>query len=56
MQMHLEGKLHTGYQKIRKVLSDLLAKREQYRTQKEREARQYGGRGYKSRSPSPRAL
>ena len=31
MVMHLEGKLHTGYLKIRKVLAELKQKREEYR-------------------------
>ena len=29
--MHLEGKLHTGYLQIRKILSELIAKREERR-------------------------
>jgi hypothetical protein len=31
MVMHVEGKLHTGYAKIRKVLAELKGKREEYR-------------------------
>ena len=42
--MHLEGKLHTGYLKVRKVLSDLKAKREMNRRSKKRKSR--------SRSPA----
>ena len=36
MVMHVEGKLHTGYAKIRKVLTELKAKREEYRRQNDR--------------------
>lgn len=36
MVMHVEGKLHTGYAKIRKVLAELKAKREEYRRQSDR--------------------
>lgn len=36
LQMHIEGKLHTGYLKIRKVLAELKAKREEYRRMNER--------------------
>jgi hypothetical protein len=49
MVMHVEGKLHTGYAKIRKVLADLKAKREEYRRQNDR----LGGRRSRSRSFSP---
>ena len=57
LQMHLEGKLHTGYLKIRKVLAELKQKREEYRRLNERQGRrrsrsrsnsaqrQRGGRG-----------
>jgi hypothetical protein len=51
MVMHVEGKLHTGYAKIRKVLSELKAKREEYR----RESDKRGGRS-RSRSLSPARL
>jgi hypothetical protein len=47
MVTHLEGKLHQGFAKIRKVLSELNQKRDEYRKQKEREGRY-------ERSPSPR--
>ena len=43
--MHVEGKLHTGYAKIRKVLTELKQKRDDYRRQ--------GGRKSRSRSQSP---
>ena len=49
MVMHVEGKLHTGYAKIRKVLAELKAKREEYRRQNDRQ----GGRRSRSRSLSP---
>jgi len=49
MVMHVEGKLHTGYAKIRKVLAELKAKREEYRRQSDR----LGGRRSRSRSLSP---
>jgi hypothetical protein len=49
MVMHVEGKLHTGYAKIRKVLGDLKAKRDQMRREQERQ----GGRRSRSRSNSP---
>jgi hypothetical protein len=49
MVMHVEGKLHTGYAKIRKVLTELKAKREEYRRQNDRQ----GGRRSRSRSLSP---
>jgi hypothetical protein len=39
MVMHVEGKLHTGYAKVRKVLAELKQKREEYR----READRRGG-------------
>lgn len=48
--MHLEGKLHTGYQKIRKVLSELKIKRDEYRKIKDRDRRD-GKRRSRSRSP-----
>lgn len=48
--MHLEGKLHTGYLKIRKVLSELKAKREEYRRQDDRERKETGKRRSRSRS------
>lgn len=51
MVMHVEGKLHTGYAKIRKVLAELKAKREEYR----RESDRRGGRS-RSRSLSPARL
>jgi len=47
--MHVEGKLHTGYAKIRKVLAELKSKREEYRRQNDRQ----GGRRSRSRSLSP---
>lgn len=37
--MHLEGKLHTGYLKIRKILSDLKHKREEYKRMRYRRSR-----------------
>lgn len=49
MVMHVEGKLHTGYAKIRKVLTELKAKRDEYRRQNDRQ----GGRRSRSRSLSP---
>jgi hypothetical protein len=51
--MHLEGKLHTGYLKVRKVLGDLKAKKEEYRRMGRSDR---GGRRSRSRSLSPRAL
>ena len=47
--MHVEGKLHTGYAKIRKVLAELKQKRDEYRRQSDRQ----GGRRSRSRSLSP---
>lgn len=47
MIMHLEGKLHTGYQKVRKVLNELKLKKEEYRRIREKEGRS------RSRSPTP---
>lgn len=47
--MHLEGKLHTGYLKIRKVLSELKQKREEYRRMSEKSGRKRS----RSRSQSP---
>lgn len=49
LQMHLEGKLHTGYLKIRKVLAELKQKREEYRRINERSGR----RRSRSRTQSP---
>ena len=49
MVMHVEGKLHTGYAKIRKVLAELKQKRDDYRRQSDRQ----GGRRSRSRSLSP---
>ena len=49
MVMHLEGKLHTGYMKIRKVLTELKQKREEYR----RIAEKQGKKRSRSRSGSP---
>lgn len=49
MVMHVEGKLHTGYAKIRKVLSELKQKRDDFRRQSDRQ----GGRRSRSRSLSP---
>lgn len=49
MVMHVEGKLHTGYAKIRKVLNELKLKRDDYRRQSDRQ----GGRRSRSRSNSP---
>lgn len=46
--MHLEGKLHTGYLKIRKVLAELKQKREEYRRMNEK----MGKRRSRSRSLS----
>lgn len=37
MVMHLEGKLHTGYLKIRKVLNELKSKREEHRRMLEKQ-------------------
>mmetsp|Transcript_44951 Transcript_44951/g.43529 ORF Transcript_44951/g.43529 Transcript_44951/m.43529 type:complete len:115 (+) Transcript_44951:490-834(+) len=51
MIMHLEGKLHTGYQKVRKVLSELKQKREEYK--KIREIERAKGKKSRSRSPTP---
>jgi LUC7 N_terminus len=51
MVMHVEGKLHTGYAKIRKVLVDLKSKRDDYRRQNDRQ----GGRRSRSRSLSPQS-
>lgn len=48
MVMHVEGKLHTGYARIRKTLADLKAKREEYRRESERR----GGHRSRSRSNS----
>lgn len=45
--MHLEGKLHTGYLKIRKVLAELKQKRQEYRRMQEKQ----GIRRSRSRSP-----
>ena len=53
--MHLEGKLHTGYLKVRKVLGDLKAKKEEYRRMSYKDRRD-GGRKSRSRSLSPRTL
>ena len=50
--MHLEGKLHTGYLKIRKILAELKQKREESRRLKDRE-RKDGKRRSRSRSNSP---
>lgn len=50
MVMHLEGKLHTGYLKIRKVLNELKQKREEYRRILEKQ----GKKRSRSRSYSPR--
>lgn len=49
MVMHVEGKLHKGYAKIRKVLAELRQKRDDYRKQGDR----LGGRRSRSRSLSP---
>lgn len=49
--MHLEGKLHTGYQKIRKVVGELKQKREEERRLRDRERRD-GKRRSRSRSQS----
>ena len=49
LEMHLQGKLHTGYMKIRKVLSELKQKREEQRRLNER----MGKRRSRSRSTSP---
>jgi hypothetical protein len=52
--MHLEGKLHTGYLKIRKILSELKQKREESRRIKDRERKDTGkSRRSRSRSQSP---
>lgn len=47
MVTHLEGKLHQGFAKIRKVLNELKQKKEEYKKQKAREGRY-------DRTPSPR--
>jgi hypothetical protein len=47
--MHLEGKLHTGYMKIRKALTEMKVKREEFKRLKERE-RKDGKRRSRSRS------
>ena len=52
MVMHVEGKLHTGYAKVRKVLAELKQKREEYR----RETDRRGGQRSRSRSLSPRNI
>jgi LUC7 N_terminus len=49
MVMHVEGKLHTGFAKIRKVLAELKQKRDEYR----RESDRRGGNRSRSRSMSP---
>jgi len=49
MVMHVEGKLHTGYAKIRKVLQELRQKRDDYRRVGDRQ----GIRRSRSRSLSP---
>ena len=36
MTMHLEGKLHTGYLKIRKILGELKLKNEDYKRRRSR--------------------
>lgn len=48
MVMHVEGKLHTGYARIRKTLTDLKSKRDEYR----RESDRRGGHRSRSRSAS----
>lgn len=53
LQMHLEGKLHTGYLKVRKVLSELKQKREEYRRLREREVREGRRAPSRNNSPSP---
>ncbi len=53
MVMHLEGKLHTGYMKVRKVLKELKNSREEDRQYMEKERRERGRRS-RSRSQSPR--
>jgi hypothetical protein len=50
--MHLEGKLHTGYQKIRKVVAELKQKREEERRLRDKERRD-GKRRSRSRTNSP---
>lgn len=45
---HLEGKLHQGFEKIRKLLAELKEKQDEYRKRKEREGRY-------ERTPSPGA-
>jgi len=52
MGMHLEGKLHTGYLKVRKVLNELKKAKEEHRKLKEREQREKGRRRSPSRSHS----
>jgi RNA-binding protein Luc7-like 2 len=52
LSMHLEGKLHTGYLKIRKVLTELVAKQEEYKRMRER-GRRDGLIRSRSRTPSP---
>ena len=54
---HLEGKLHQGFAKVRKLHQELLQKKEEYRHMKEREGREgRKGRRSRSKSGSPRAL
>ena len=47
LSMHLEGKLHTGYAKVRQKLKDLIQRREECRRQRKLKGKD------KSRSPTP---
>ena len=51
---HLEGKLHQGFAKVRKLHQELIQRKEEYRHKKEKD----GKKGHRSRSKSgsPRAL
>ena len=49
LTMHLEGKLHTGYLKIRKKLAELKQKRVNDRRRRSRSRSRSPGRGYSSR-------
>lgn len=58
LTMHLEGKLHTGYMKVRKILQELKQKKDEYRRIREKERGKDGkdgkSRRSRSRSNSPR--
>ena len=51
---HLEGKLHQGFAKVRKLHQELIQRKEEYRHKKEKDGKK--GRRSRSKSASPRAL